>query len=375
MTEPIGRREQRATRAAFFVSGCLMAAWAPMVPLVQRGLKLDDRSLGFLLLCMGLGSVLSMASSSAWAAKAGCRIVLLAAAFAGSIGLILASLGLNPISTAVGLLLFGAGVGGMDVVMNLQAIRVEDAAEKPMMSGFHGFFSLGGFFGAGGASLVYAATHDPGWTAVTVALPLLSLMVASSAGFLTEPESGPRNLFALPRGVVLVIGLFCFVFFLGEGSVLDWSGVMLTNERAAAEMAGTGYTAFAIAMTLGRFTGDAWVKRVGPLRALAVGSFLAGSGFASLAFMKGWPSIVVAYFAIGLGAANTVPVCFTAAGRQTVMPTHSAVAAISTLGYAGILAGPALIGFVAHAFDLRFAFGMLGVLLLLIAAFSRSILK
>lgn len=371
-----GVREQKATRAAFLVAGFLMAGWAPLVPLVQRNLSLEKKDLGLLLLCMGLGSILSMVFSGTWAARSGCRIVLLVASAVGAAGLVLASVAPVPALAAGGLLLFGAGVGGMDVVINVQAIRVEEASGKSLMSGFHGFFSLGGIFGAGGATLLLAASVPAVGVAAAIAAAAVLVTVFYSPGFLTEPEAAPGQIFALPRGVVVLIGLFCFVFFLAEGSVLDWSGVLLTSNGGLDEKyGGIGYVAFAIAMTFGRLTGDRVVERLGPPKALLYGASLAGAGFLFAALVSYWPAMIVGYAAIGLGAANTVPVCFTATGKQTAMPTHSAVAAVSTMGYTGILSGPAAIGFVAQFTSLSVGLALVGGCLLAVAAGSRAIFR
>lgn len=179
-------------------------------------------------------------------------------------------------------------------------------------------------------------------------------------------SSGPA--FAVPHGIVLFIGMMCFIVFLTEGAVLDWSAVFLASERGIdTAYAGLGYAAFALTMTAGRLTGDAIVRRLGATKVMVFGGLTAAVGLALATFAPTWEAALVGYALVGAGCSNIVPVLYTAVGKQTVMPESIAVPAITTLGYAGILAGPALIGFIAHGSSLSFAFGLMAVLLVAVA--------
>ncbi len=185
----------------------------------------------------------------------------------------------------------------------------------------------------------------------------------------------PAPAFAVPHGVVLLIGSLCFVVFLAEGAVLDWSAVFLASERNLdTAYAGLGYAAFALTMTAGRLTGDAIVRRLGATRVIVLGGLTAAAGLMLATLAPAWEMALVGYALVGAGCSNIVPVLYTAVGKQTVMPENIAVPAITTLGYAGILAGPAVIGFIAHGSSLSVAFGLIAVLLLAVAA-SGKVLK
>jgi MFS family permease len=154
--------------------------------------------------------------------------------------------------------------------------------------------------------------------------------------------------------------------------VLDWSAVFLTSARGMeTSYAGLGYAAFALTMTIGRLTGDRIVQRFGGANVIVFGGLCAALGFTLAALAPFWQPALLGYALVGVGCSNVVPVLFTSVGRQTVMPEHVAVPAITTLGYAGILAGPAVIGFVAHAASLPTAFLMLAIALLGVAAGGR----
>ena len=370
-----GRLEQMSTRIAYLIAGIGIAAWAPLVPYAKVRANLDEGTLGLLLLCLGVGSILAMPISGALAARFGCRRVL-------SGGTILICLALPLLATmtslpwlVAALFLFGAGLGTVDSTVNLQAVIVERASGKTMMSGFHGMFSLGGIIGAAGVSALLGLGLSPlGATLVVNGVLLVALFKAAPHLLPYGSESsGPA--FAIPHGVVLFIGILCFIVFLAEGAVLDWSAVFLTTERAVdTAYAGLGYAAFALTMTVGRLTGDSVVHRLGAKRVIIYGGSIAAAGFLLATLAPMWQAALLGYALVGAGCSNIVPVLYTAVGKQTLMPEAIAVPAITTIGYAGILAGPALIGFVAHGSSLGIAFGLIALSLVAVAA-SGKVLK
>jgi fucose permease len=237
--------------------------------------------------------------------------------------------------------------------MNIQAVIVEKAAGRAMMSGFHGLFSVGGIVGAGGTIGLLSLGATPLAATLAIVFVAAALLLRHRNGLLPYGSDQESAAFAWPRGRVLLIGALCFALFLAEGSVLDWSGVLLTVDRGLDKSrAGIGYVAFAGAMTVGRLVGDSVVRVLGPRRIIALGGFCAAAGFALAALAPGWPLSVLGFALVGVGASNVVPVLFSLAGRQSAMPANLAIAAVTTMGYAGILAGPALIGFIAQASNL-----------------------
>ena len=363
-----GRLEQMSTRIAFFIAGLGIAAWAPLVPYAKARAGLDEGTLGLLLLCLGVGSILAMPMAGMLATRFGCRRVVSAGVLLICAALpLLATVSSIPALIAT-LFMFGAGLGTVDSTVNLQAVIVERASGKTMMSGFHGLFSLGGIVGAAGVSALLGLGVSPLGATLVVVVVLIAALLKAVPHLLPfgSERSGPA--FAVPHGIVLFIGLMCFIVFLTEGAVLDWSAVFLVSERGIdTAYAGLGYAAFALTMTAGRLTGDVIVRRLGATKVLMFGGLTAAAGLAIATFAPTWEAALVGYALVGAGCSNIVPVLYTAVGKQTVMPESIAVPAITTLGYAGILAGPALIGFVAHGSSLSFAFGLMAVLLVAVA--------
>lgn len=352
---------QHATRAVFFIGGFGAASWAPLVPLLRERLAIGEDILGLLLLCIGIGSLLTMPLSGAAAVRLGCRKVLTFASLAFAVLLFLLSQVSEILAAVPVLLLFGAVMGCIDVVVNIQAVIVEKASGRRLMSGMHGLWSVGGFAGAGLFGVWVGGLGLSPTASTLIAAGIMTGAILFFARFLLPygGEAGGRML-AVPRGIVTFVGIIACIAFLVEGAIMDWSGVFLTAVRGFdMSLAGTGFTVFSAAMLTMRLIGDRLVQEMGQKRVILGGSLLALAGFLAVIFAPEAWLLYAGFFAIGVGSANIVPVFFSLLGRQKDMPIGLAVPAVSTLGYLGILMGPAAIGALAHAASLYAAFGLL----------------
>ena len=367
-----GRAEQHSTRLLFLLAGFSAAAWASLVPVAKAATGVNEGQLGLVLLCLGIGSLLAMPVSGVVSPRHGCRKVLMVCGVALCACLPLLASVQNVFTLAAALFFFGAMIGTFDCVMNIQAVIVERDSKRPLMSGFHGFYSLGGLLGAATTSTIMDLGVSPFATVSAIALAgvLLLMLIRRHVLPYGNPAEGPP--FALPRGEVLFLGMLCMTVFLVEGSMMDWSAVMLTeNHGMPVAQAGYGFAAFSLTMTFGRLTGDRIVARVGRRSVVTVGGLLAMGGILLATLVPLWQAALLGYAMVGLGCSNIVPVLFTAVGRQTSMPQSVAVPAMSTLGYAGVLAGPAAIGFIAHHSSLPMAFLLVAALMLFVAISGR----
>ena len=372
----IGMREVHAARAFFFIGGFGTATWAPLVPLLRERLMVGDDVLGMLLLCIGVGSLLTMPLSGALAMRLGCRRVVMTASILFAAILLLVSC-VDALSLAVPIvLIFGAVMGCIDVVVNIVAVLVEKGIGRRIMSGMHAFWSLGGFVGAGLYGVWVGLLGLTPFQSTAIAAGLILLLTAVFGRYLIPYGGGGGALLALPRGIIVFVGMTAFIAFLSEGAVMDWGGVYLTTVRGMdLALAGTGYSVFSAAMLTMRFLGDRVVQRIGALPVAVGGALLAFGGILLVMFAPVDALLYVGFFAIGIGSANIVPVFFSLMGRQDVMPVSAAVSAVSTMGYLGILAGPAAIGFVSSLTTLQTAFAMLAALSILQAAIGFYVFK
>ena len=372
----IGMREVHAARAFFFIGGFGTATWAPLVPLLRERLMVGDDVLGMLLLCIGVGSLLTMPLSGALAMRLGCRRVVMTASILFAAILLLVSC-VDALSLAVPIvLIFGAVMGCIDVVVNIVAVLVEKGIGRRIMSGMHAFWSLGGFVGAGLYGVWVGLLGLTPFQSTAIAAGLILLLTAVYGRHLIPYGGGGGALLALPRGIIVFVGMTAFIAFLSEGAVMDWGGVYLTTVRGLdLALAGTGYSVFSAAMLTMRFLGDRVVQRIGALLVAVGGALLAFGGILLVMFAPVDALLYVGFFAIGIGSANIVPVFFSLMGRQNVMPVSAAVSAVSTMGYLGILAGPAAIGFVSSLTTLQTAFAMLAALSILQATIGFYVFK
>lgn len=365
------------TRTIFLINGLGMSAWAPLVPFARDRLLLSGASLGALLLCLGIGSLAAMPVTGTLVARFGCRRVMCVSTLLVLMMMPLLATADSHLVMAAALMLFGAGLGMLDVAMNYQAVQVEQAADKPMMSGFHGFFSLGGILGAGTVSLLLSRDFTPlTATLVVMAIMLLLLLWRLPVLMNARLHQPDQPWLVIPRGWVAFLGLLCFILFLAEGAVLDWGALLLLqNPAMSPAYAGLGYAVFSVAMTLGRFSGDKIIQRFGRYPVMLSGALTAAAGMC-LAVWLPWPEIaLLAFLLVGFGLSNTVPMLFNAAGNQQDMPANLAISAMTTLGYAGILSGPALIGFISQWISLSGAFLLIALLLLAVAASARKVAR
>jgi predicted MFS family arabinose efflux permease len=368
---------RRSTRLIFLVSGTGMSAWAPMVPYAKARLGLDDAQLGLALLVFGGASMLSMPFVGWLAHRLGNRSLIVASGLLMCLALpALAWVGSTAALVAT-LFYFGVMLGAVDVAMNAHAVDVERLDGGRLMSGFHGLFSVGGLTGAAVMSGLLAIGVPLTMAATLIAAALIGIVLWLRGGLLDDAPQAtgePRPALRMPHALVWVLGLLCFVSFLAEGAMLDWSAVFMRDFRGVAEAsAGFGYAAFSVAMAVGRFAGDRMVGRHGPVRAVRFGACLAAAGFVLTAAVPNAAAGLAGFVLIGLGASNIVPVLFSAAGRLPGTPPAIAIATATTLGYLGLLIGPALIGFVAHASSLPIAFGGVAALLVLVSLSARVV--
>jgi MFS family permease len=298
----IGSRVAMATRLVFLVSGLGISAWAPLVPFAKHRLALDDASLGLLLLSLGMGSLISMPATGPLAGRYGCRAVILVAGTLLLTMLPVLAMASTVLLMKAALFMFGAALGALGVAVNLQAITVEKASGRALMSGFHALYSVGGIAGAGGVTALLWLGIAPLAAAVGVAVVLAVLLGMSAKHLLASGngEGNARPLFVLPRGPVILIGLLCFFCFLAEAAVLDWSALFLELRGLEPVHGGLGYAAFAMAMSLGRLTGDRIVTALGGRKVLLYGSTCAAMGFFLAAMVPSGPASLLERQAINL---------------------------------------------------------------------------
>ncbi|MFH7136802.1 MFS transporter [Acinetobacter johnsonii] len=373
--------QRLSTRFSFFGLGFATAAWAPLIPFAQQRLHFNHADFGLLLLCSGLGAMLAMPATGKIVQRIGCRVPIGFALLLLAVLLPSLSLWTTPLMMAITLFLFGTAAGSLGVALNIQAVVVEKNSLKSLMSGFHGMASLGGLAGVLTITALLALSISSVMSAFAVSLLLVIIIFLSVPYSIKaventslEASSKVKNSIRqrLPQPLIILIGIACFIIFMVEGAAMDWSGIYLTQQYGVnTAFAGLAYTFFAIAMTTGRFTGHYLIRYFGEKKLLTYSAICATLGLALVSIAPHWWLVLVGYTLVGTGCSNIVPIMFSRAGRQTVMPSAVALSCVSTLAYTGILVGPAFIGMIGELIGLKTVFMALSGLLLLIVALNR----
>jgi HAD superfamily hydrolase (TIGR01509 family) len=365
-----------AIAVAFFADGLLIGSWAARIPAVQRDAQLTNTQLGVALFAAALGALVAMPLAGWLSERVGSRRVTIVALVGGSASLFLASLAGSLEGVAVCLFGFGAGFGGLNVSANAQGLALERLYQRSILSSFHAAFSTGTLVGAGVGALVASLGVGPELHFGVVALVVV--LVAAIGGRLLLPSEAddprPRETLVRPPRAVFILGLAAFVTLLAEGAAADWSAVYLTSSLgAAAGLAALGYTSFSLAMVASRLAGDRLNGRFGPVALVRAGGLLAASGLV-LALVGGTAAAALAGLAaMGAGLGVVVPLLFRAAGSTPGVSASVGVAAVSTLGWLGFLAGPPIIGFAAGLVGLRTALGLVVLATVVLALLAPSV--
>ena len=359
------RAARWAVMAVFLVNGIALGNWFPRIPAVQRKLELGEGALGLALLGTAVGAIVAMPVAGGLIARFGSRPVTRTAVVALCLCLPLPALSPNLALLTLALVAVGAGNGALDVAMNAQAVAVERRYRRPIMTTFHGVWSLGGLLGAAMAGGAAGLGVEPGPHLLGVAAILVLVAAVVSRPLLPAAVDavGAGPAFARPSRALAGLGVVAFGVLLGEGAIADWSAVYLRDTlETSAGLAAAGYAVFSLTMAAGRFTGDALTARLGPVAMVRGGSALAAVGLGLGLLANNAVAALIGFACVGAGLASSFPVVLSAAGRTRGIAPGPALAAVSTAGYGGFLAGPPMIGFAAEAVGLRGALGLVALL-------------
>ncbi|HEV8391207.1 MAG TPA: MFS transporter [Dongiaceae bacterium] len=370
-TSPFYRSAYRfwlPTAMAFFVNGVGFGGWAAQIPRATARLGADEGTFGLMLLGMGIGAVLAMVFSGRLISKYGAGPLMRLSFVVFLATYIVLSTSSNWTLFVAALLLFGAGGGLMDVAMNAYASDVETHMDWRVMASFHGMWSIGGLIGAGVVSAMLAVFSDLTQALVlTASLALFFMLCQHNLTRLRHRTAEkPDRQFAIGR-LTLILGLLAALSFAAEGAVRDWSSLFLVNEiRTSIDRAGWGFAAFSATMALCRFSGD-WMRlRFGERNVVVLSGIVAVIGFALAVTSADYLVAIGGFALVGLGLSNIVPILISAAGRTSA--PGSTIAFVVSLGYAGFLASPPILGFIAAQASLATMFLVVAVSCVVISA-------
>ena len=368
----VSSAELWAARIGFFTGGFTVASWAPLIPFVQSGLSLTPMILGVLLLGLGVGSFVGMPLAGSLAKKMGCRNAIAASGLISCALLVLLAWMPNYYFECIALFLYGISLGCLEVSANIYGTHLEKRNGTRLMSGMHAAYSIGEVFAAGCITALLVLGVTP-FTTISLLMAALSATIIAVLRNVRNEKIQKSNdkkdsgSFQLAfKGPVLLLAFVCAAVFLAEGAMLDWSAIYLRDEGGVAqEMSPIGYTLFVIAMAASRLLGDKLIMKRGAQFVLTVGL---GLMISTLVLMVLYPQpwvLFASLFVMGLGIANLAPIIISAASRDKGEDSVTAITTVSTIGYGGLLAGPAIIGAISSSILLPGAFLFIVALLTL----------
>jgi fucose permease len=351
-----------ATTGVFVVNGAAIGTWVAQIPWVQDRFDLSKSAMGLVIVGMSIAVILAFPVAGQAIVRHGSERMVWVGGIATALAVNLPVLAPAPILVACGLFVLGASSATQDVSMNSHGVKVEKDLGKPIMSSLHAGWAFGGMAGAGFAAACNAGGLDPRVSAAIASALLLVLLYATARrighGSAAEGDDAPS--FALPSRGVVLLAILCLLVMVTEGAMADWGGLYLRQDLgASAALAALAYSFFTAGMTVGRVVGD-WVNhRIGAVALLRWGALLTGVPLGAMLLIGEPVAALIGLFLVGLGVANGVPLMFSAAGRQPGTPPGPGIAAVSSMGSLGFLAGPPVIGVLADAVSLPWALATL----------------
>ena len=383
------RRARAAVTVLFLLYGVILGTWTSRIPAVKHRLGLSDSVLSVGLLAFAAGAILGMQVSGRLVDRFGSRTVMVPAVLLDALLLVTPSLAGNLAVLAGCLVAFGAVHGTLNIAMNVNAVEVQTAYGRPIISSCHAVYSVGGFLGAGigglfaGAGLGAGATFAWVAAAVLVVAAVDRLVVLPSASVAgpapadapaASPADGSPARVGLLAPGVLLLGTLVFCCLVGEGAAADWSTVYLRDNLGAAEGVATlGYAAFSVAMVAGRLVGDRLTARFGPVALVRGCGVLAAAGLATGLLVDAPAGGIVGFACLGAGLSCIAPQVFSAAGSRDPAVAGQAIARVAGLGFLGFVVGPVVIGLAARLVGLPHALLIPAVLALFVALCAAAI--
>ena len=361
---------RRVVSAIFFMCGTFIGLWASRIPDIKAATGLNESGFGLLLLVMAFGAFTAFPFTGYWVDRLGAAPVAKFLAAATVFSFLLVGIAPNTTLLTIALFLAGFSFGGLDVSMNGWGAEVETRLGRPVMSSFHGLYSLGAGMAAaaGGFAIEFDLTvpeHFGYWTLLSAPFLIWFYRQAWPRVQGGHGEKSKAPLFAMPKGALVLVGLIALVAALGEGAVTDWAALYQIVDLGYAEsIAPTAFTVFSIAMVIMRLAGDKIIARFGPVPVARLSGVVAFLGCLLLVSGLNIWAVWAGCFVMGLGYAVLFPLAMSRAAGDPHMSKGAALASVATLGYGAFLLGPPLLGFIGDLVSLRASFGMVALLTL-----------
>ena len=371
-----GLYHRASTYIGFFIVGSAVALWALSIPFIKLRLNINDLKLGSILMFLSIGALAAMVITDKLVSRFGCRRTFIFSVIIMIFSLYLVNIMPDTFSLTAVVFLLGAGVGISDVTANIQAVYMERAFGKKLMSGFHSMYSGGSFICGIAASFLLTKSLNINTVINIMLIILFVFLIISFRGFAAsgsiENTLKQDKKFTMPPLLLVIAGFICFAAYMTEGSMLDWAAILLIDYKDfPKEISGYGFSIFFASVTIGRLAGDYFANKFDTGKIIAVSAVAAVFGIAVILLFSSKFILYTGFAVIGLGAANIIPMAVSAIPHvKGKISLNAAIAIVTTIGYTGSLMGPAVIGYISYLTNLITAFIFVCVLLILAGAFS-----
>ena len=350
-------RQRTFLNLFFFLSGFCFSTWASRIPTIKTTFDYNEAELGTILLFMPISSLIGLPISGWLISRYDSRIPLAFGFVVLALALLSIGFAITDVSLIASLCVFAFSMRVLNISLNTQAITLQKQFDRRIVGSFHGLWSTGGIVGVGFSTFM-VAVH------VTMASHLLIVSGATlvttlfSYKFLLRNDrstSGNKLILRKPDPYIVYLGLLVFLASLCEGGMFDWSGIFF-KEVVMVEIFTWGYLIYMVCMALSRFASDRVVEKIGMAKTYIISACFIFIGiFIAILWPTFWPSMV-GFCLVGFGTAAVIPMTFTLASGSTKYSPGMAISIIATYGIAGMFIGPPLVGYLAHAFNLRVSF-------------------
>lgn len=367
-------RVRLAVSSFYFFQGLCFASWASRIPDIKTALQLSDGAMGSILFALPAGQMVTMPLSGYLVGKYGSKNIMHFSLPLYSLAMIVLALCTQAWHLAGALFLFGVTGNFCNISVNTQGVNAERMYHRPIMSSFHGAWSLAGFAGAliglfAGAMALSPLHHFAAISAFSF------LATYANVRYLvgdTTPKTAPaekKKFFSKPDPLILQLGIIGFFAMSCEGAMFDWSGVYF-QDVIGAEGAWTtlGYACFMVMMAAGRFLGDTIVAKTGKKRIMQINGLLIAAGLLIAVLFPYISTAAFGFLLVGLGVSTNIPNVYSMVGQQQKMSASAAIAAIASISYLGFLLGPPLIGYISEILNLRISYAFVAIFGLMITA-------
>lgn len=360
-----------AVGVMFFMAGICFASWASRIATIQQNLNLSDAGLGGVLFALPVGLMCSLPFSGWVITRIGSRKLLVSALIVYSLALVSLGMAQNTVQLVACLLLFGFSSNAVNISVNTQAVAAEELYKRPILSSFHGLWSLAGFTGAAIGTFMIGQHVIP-FKHFSMIMALVIITVIFTTRYLKNDKpasAGP--VFVMPDNSLIKLGVIAFCSMICEGAMFDWSVIYFKKVVLAQNASmGAGYTGFMLTMATGRFIADKFAHRFGLKRTLQVSGMLTATGLLTAVAFPYLYTAIFGFMLVGFGVSSVVPLVYSAAGKSKTMSPGVALAAVSTIGFMGFLFGPPVIGFVAGIATLRASFTLIALMGICVTVFA-----